>query len=337
MREHRHRDGLDVVGRQELTSVGKRPRLGDAEQRDSRARAGPEVQTRVRARRPQQRHRVAVQALLDVDPLRLVGERDRVLRVGDRLQRFQRWVARLLGQHPRLLGKGRIPDLEPHREPVELRLGQRIRALVFDRVLRRHDHERPPELVALAVDRDLLLLHALEERRLRLWGRAVDLVDEQEVGEDRSGPELELVRALVEDVHAGHVRRQQVRCELQPREGHVERARQRLRQHRLADAGEVLEDQMSLGGEAEHAEAQRLLGRVQYAAEVRHDGVDRAGRLARAQGLRFAHAVAPRLSLRSRRRFGLWAPSGFAPPPPVRRGRLRCRKRRSRCRRAQRR
>ena len=74
------------------------------------------------------------------------------------------------------------------------------------------------ELVRDAVDRDLLLLHALEQRRLRLRRGAVDLVDEQEVREDGARPELELVRALVEDVHAGHVRRQQVRRELHPRE-----------------------------------------------------------------------------------------------------------------------
>jgi hypothetical protein len=34
------------------------------------------------------------------------------------------------------------------------------------------------------VDRDLALLHRLEQRRLRLGGGAVDLVGQQEVGED---------------------------------------------------------------------------------------------------------------------------------------------------------
>src|SRR5215831_16869969 len=51
--------------------------------------------------------------------------------------------------------------------------------------------------------------------------------------EDRPGFELELVRALVEDVHAGHVGRQQVGRELHARERDVERARERLGQHRL--------------------------------------------------------------------------------------------------------
>ena len=37
--------------------------------------------------------------------------------------------------------------------------------------------------------------HRLEQRRLRLRHRAVDLVDEQDVGEDRAGPELEVPRS----------------------------------------------------------------------------------------------------------------------------------------------
>ena len=69
------------------------------------------------------------------------------------------------------------------------------------------------------------------------------------------GPELELVRALVEDVHAGDVRRQQVGRELHARERHVERARERLREHRLPHSRKVLEDQVALADEAEDAQA----------------------------------------------------------------------------------
>ena len=50
-----------------------------------------------------------------------------------------------------------------------------------------------------ALDRDLPLLHRLEQRRLRLRGRPVDLVGEQQVREDRPGPELEVAAALVVD------------------------------------------------------------------------------------------------------------------------------------------
>ena len=49
------------------------------------------------------------------------------------------------------------------------------------------------------LDRDLPLLHRLEQRGLRLRRRAVDLVAEEQVGEDRARPELEVARALVVD------------------------------------------------------------------------------------------------------------------------------------------
>ena len=116
------------------------------------------------------------------------------------------------------------------------------------------------ERIRLAVDRHLVLLHRLEQRRLRLRRGAVDLVDQQDVGEDRPGPELELVRALVEDVDARDVRREQVGRELDPREVDVERARERLREHRLPHAREVLDDHVPLGEQAEDAELERVGG-----------------------------------------------------------------------------
>src|SRR4051812_12306070 len=83
-----------------------------------------------------------------------------------------------------LLGGIRHRDLQ--QEAIGLRLGQGIRALELDGVLRRDDEERGPEIVALAVQRDLSLLHGLEERGLRLRRRAVDLVGEQDVGDRKS-------------------------------------------------------------------------------------------------------------------------------------------------------
>jgi hypothetical protein len=150
-------------------------------------------------------------------------------------------------------------------------LGQRVRAFVLDRVLRRHHEERTRQLVGDAVDGDLVLLHAFEQRGLRLRRRAVDLVDEQEVREDRPGAELELVFLLVEDVHARDVRRQQVRGELEPRERAVDRAGERLGQHRLPDPGEVLDDQVPLGDDAEDDEAQRLRGGADDEGDVLDD------------------------------------------------------------------
>ena len=78
-------------------------------------------------------------------------------------------------------------------------------------------------LVGDAVHRHLPLLHALEERRLGLGRRPVDLVGEHDLAHDRAGPELELLGLLVVDRDAGDVGRQQVGRELDAPEGAAER------------------------------------------------------------------------------------------------------------------
>ena len=67
-----------------------------------------------------------------------------------------------------------------------------------------------------AVDGDLLLGHRLEQGRLGLRHRAVDLVDEQDVREDRAGPEAELALALVVHRQPGDIRRLKVGGALDP-------------------------------------------------------------------------------------------------------------------------
>ena len=108
----------------------------------------------------------------------------------------------LVVDDPQLVLGARVAERGAQEEAVELRLGQRERALVLDRVLGREQQERVGQPARRAVDRHLLLGHRLEQRRLRLRHRAVDLVDEHDVGEDRAGPELELARALVVDGEA---------------------------------------------------------------------------------------------------------------------------------------
>ena len=59
----------------------------------------------------------------------------------------------------------------------------------------RGDHQKwIGQRMRMTVDRDLALVHRLQQRRLRLRRRAVDLVSEQNIGED--GPALELEALL---------------------------------------------------------------------------------------------------------------------------------------------
>ncbi len=114
-------------------------------------------------------------------------------------------AAALLADDPDLFVGVRIAERGLQEEAVELRLGERERAFELDRVLRRHDEEGLRQHSRDTVDGDLPFGHRLEERRLRLRHRAVDLVDEHDVGEDRALPELEIATLLVVDRQAGDV------------------------------------------------------------------------------------------------------------------------------------
>jgi hypothetical protein len=135
-----------------------------------------------------------------------------------------------------LLGRG-VGDQQLEQEPVELRLGQRVGALVLDRVLGGDHDERVGQRPGGALDGDLPLLHRLEQRGLGLGRRAVDLVGEQQVGEHRPLPEAEGPAVLAEIELAGHVGRHQVGRELHPLELEVERAASVLTSSVLATPG----------------------------------------------------------------------------------------------------
>ena len=154
----------------------------------------------------------------------------------------------------------RVADQHLQHEAVDLRLRQRVRPLGLDRVLRRHHEERLGNAVRVVADRDLSLLHHLEERRLHLRGRAVDLVGEQEVAEDR--PELGVERALLlaVDPRADEVRGHEVGRELDARERPAEHAGRRLDRQRLREPGNALDEEVTLREEAhEHPLEHRVL------------------------------------------------------------------------------
>ena len=64
--------------------------------------------------------------------------------------------------HAALVLTRRVADAQLEQEAIELRLGQRIRTLLFDRVLRRDDEEWARELQGPTADRDRGFLHRFE-------------------------------------------------------------------------------------------------------------------------------------------------------------------------------
>jgi hypothetical protein len=109
-----------------------------------------------------------------------------------------------------------------------------------------------------ALDRHLPLLHGLEQCGLRLRRGAVDLVGEEEVGEDRARPELEVGVALVPDRRAGDVRRHQVGRELDPVEAGARHLCERARRERLREARVVLEQHVTVREQPEQDELERV-------------------------------------------------------------------------------
>jgi hypothetical protein len=111
-----------------------------------------------------------------------------------------------LGAEDLLLGLAvGVADRHAHEEAVELRLRQRIGAVVVGGVLRGDHEERLGQDVRIPVDGDDRLGHALQKAGLRARGRAVDLVRQDDVAENGAGHEIDLGSLLVVDAHAGDV------------------------------------------------------------------------------------------------------------------------------------
>ena len=101
--------------------------------------------------------------------------------------------------------------------------------------------------MARARDRDVVLLHRLQQRRLGARAGAVDLVGHQQLREDRAGDEAEAAlaaRRFLQHLGAENVGGHQVGRELDAPRVEAERGAQGL-------------DQLGLG-EARHADQQRV-------------------------------------------------------------------------------
>ena len=154
-------------------------------------------------------------------------------------------------QNPPLFLRRRILDHDVEHEAIELRLGQRVCALLLDRVLGGQYEEWPLEVEPDTVDRDLVLLHDLEQGGLRLWWRSIDLVGQDDVGEDRPLDEADdaLARGpvLFNHLRAEDVGRHQVRRELNAIEAQIDRLGQLLDEERLGQAGNAAKQTVPAG------------------------------------------------------------------------------------------
>ncbi len=177
----------------------------------------------------------------------------------------------LLVEDDDLLDGLRIAEADAQHEAVELGLRQGERALVFDRVLGRDDQERVGHRVGDPVDRRLTLLHALEQARLGLRRRAVDLVGEDDLAHDRARAELEFLGLLVVDRQAGDIGWQQVRRELDAPEGAAQAASDGLGEDRLAGARDILDQEVATAQQGDEGEADLMVLADDDALDVGED------------------------------------------------------------------
>ena len=189
MRQRGHRHRLHVVGQDEVAAADGRLGPGELQQGEAAARRG--------ARAPRgDRSRVAWASVTmyrssasltntSSSAACMASSSARLTSVGTVAASVRR--SRRIFRISRSASRVRIADADPQQEAVELRLRQRIGALQLDGVLRGDHQERLRQRERLPLDRHLRLLHGLQQRRLRLGRGAVDLVGEQQVGEDGAG------------------------------------------------------------------------------------------------------------------------------------------------------
>ena len=84
---------------------------------------------------------------------------------------------------------GRIGEREfdVQHQAVELRFRQPEGSFMFDRILSRHHHEGIGQGARLGRRCYLTLGHGFQKRRLHLWRRSIDFVDENQRMKHRSG------------------------------------------------------------------------------------------------------------------------------------------------------
>ena len=118
------------------------------------------------------------------------------------------------GQHPSLFVGRRIGHDGLHHETIHLGFGQVERALLLDRILGGDHHERLGQGDTLPADGRGTLGHGLKHGGLGFGIRTVDLVQQYEIGVNRTDLRGELLRRKIEDLRAHQIRWHEIRSAL---------------------------------------------------------------------------------------------------------------------------
>ena len=110
----------------------------------------------------------------------------------------------------------------------------------------------PLEHVSAAIDGDLAVAHRFEQSALGAGSRAIDLVSQNHVGEDRTRLENEFAGARVVDAGADNIGRQQVGRELHAMKRAIDAGGERSGEQGLADARDVLNQDVTFSQKSDN-------------------------------------------------------------------------------------
>ena len=130
--------------------------------------------------------------------------------------------------------------------------------MIFRRILGRDDHEGLMERIGLVIHGNLGFAHGFQQAALSFWRGAVDLIGQDDVGEERARHELKRLFLAIEHGNSNDIGRQQVTGELNAFEGAVEGAREAMSQRGFADAGYVFDQKVSARQEADDGHLEHL-------------------------------------------------------------------------------
>ena len=248
MGHHVEKDGDGVLRDDVVAPLEIRAGAAHGGEGERRARARAEAELRAFARRVREGDEIAAHLRGEVNFLRLAAHPDELVARDDGRSLRDAGGSRLAAHEDLLLVlRARVAHAQAHHEAVELRLRQRLRTGGALRVLCGNHDERGRDPAGHTVDGDLPLLHHLKQGALRLRAGAVDLVPEKQVAGRRAGTVLQLPRRGIRHGEAGDVRGGDVGGELQAAKAQIERAREGEGQRRLADAGDILEQDVAAG------------------------------------------------------------------------------------------
>jgi hypothetical protein len=141
---------------------------------------------------------------------------------------------------------------------IELRLGEGEGSSGGGVVLSGHDEKGIGQVLRFAIDGDLPLIHGLEEGGLRARRGPIDLIGEKEIGKHWAGYEVEAAVALMIEIVAEDVGREEVGSELEALETATHRSGEGMGQRGFSNARRPGEEGMPTGQEG----SEEKIGRV---------------------------------------------------------------------------